>query len=280
MVYVGMTLLLGFAAVNTGNNLLYLLVSALLGLMAVSGWLGQQNLRKLSVKLDFPQEIFAGQPTLIGVRLQNHRQRLPAFLIRVGLGEEQPLFPQISASGAEQKTLTLTWAKRGRQQIDSLWLSSCFPINFFVRSLRIPIEQSLLVFPHPQKGPVPPDAGTSAQRQQKAQSVSGDSGDLRSIHDYLGGEPLKSIHWKLSARHNNYKVKQHEGLGAQPVIIDFDQFSGELEKRVARATWLVINQLRRQRPVGLKLAGQFTPPKVGNGHRRRLLTELALYDGR
>ena len=72
MVYVGMTLLLGFAAVNTGNNLLYLLVSALLGFMAVSGWLGQQNLRSLSLRLVLPQEIFVGQPTLIGlVRLPN-----------------------------------------------------------------------------------------------------------------------------------------------------------------------------------------------------------------
>ena len=39
-----LTLLLGFAAVNTGNNLLYLLVSALLGFMAVSGILGRLNL--------------------------------------------------------------------------------------------------------------------------------------------------------------------------------------------------------------------------------------------
>jgi len=41
--------LIGFAAVNTGNNLLYLLVSALLGFMAVSGVLGKWNLAGVEV---------------------------------------------------------------------------------------------------------------------------------------------------------------------------------------------------------------------------------------
>lgn len=280
MVYVGMTLLLGFAAVNTGNNLLYLLVSALLGFMAVSGWLGQQNLRNLNLRLVMPHEIFVGQPTLIGVRVLNQRRRLPAFLIRVGLGDDEPLFPQIGATSHEERSLLLSFSKRGHHQIDSLWISSCFPINFFVRSLRVPLNQTFIVFPQPQSEPVPVASGNSEQRQHAASASSGDSGDLRSIHDYQGGEPLKSIHWKLSARHNNFKVKQHEGLASQPVIIDFDQLGGNLENRIGRATGLAINQLRRHHPVGLKLAGKLIPPQSGGGQRRRLLTELALYDGR
>ena len=280
MVYVGMTLLLGFAAVNTGNNLLYLLVSALLGFMAISGWLGQQNLRNLSLSLVLPPEIFVGQQTLIGVRLQNRRRRLPAFLIRVELGEEKPLFSQVNAAGHEDRSLLLSFHKRGHHQIDSLWLGSCFPINFFVRSLRISLNQTLVVFPQPLPSPVPAANGQSDHRQRQASVNRGDSGDLRSIHDYQGGEPLKSIHWKLSARHNNFKVKQQEGLSAQPVIIDFEQLDGSFEKRICRATGLVINQLRRQHPVGLKLAGKLIPPQSGNVQRRRLLTELALYDGR
>ncbi len=55
-----MTLLLGFAAVNTGNNLLYLLVSALLGFMAVSGILGRWNLARLSLRCLPPDELFDG----------------------------------------------------------------------------------------------------------------------------------------------------------------------------------------------------------------------------
>jgi uncharacterized protein (DUF58 family) len=276
LVYVGMTLLLGFAAVNTGNNLLYLLVSALLGFMAISGWLGQQNLRNLRVKLLLPQEIFAGQPALVGLRLENRRRLLPAFLIRVGLGEEEPLFAQIGAVCHAERSLLLCFPERGRHQIETVWLKSCFPINFFVRSLRVSLDQEFVIFPQPQPAPLIDSNGHSEQRQQQNSARQGDSGDLRSIHDYQGGEPMKSIHWKLSARHNNYKVKQHEGLAALPLIIDFEQLGGNLETRIGRATELVIKQLRSQRPVGLKLAGKLIPPQTGNGQRRRLLTELAL----
>jgi len=280
MVYVGMTLFLGFAAVNTGNNLLYLLVSALLGFMAISGWLGQQNLRNLQIKFNLPQENFAGQQSLVGVSVQNRRRRLPAFLIRVQIGDKFPLFAQIPPQKAAERSLMLNWPRRGPQQIKEVWIDSCFPINFFVRSLRIEVNQTLLVFPQPQRSQAPVSAGTHSQPHQRAGSVSGDSGDLHGIHDYLGGEPLKAIHWKLSARHDILKVKQHEGLGAEPILINLADLPGETEERLSRATWLVLEQLRQQRPVGLQLAQRLIRPESGNGQRRRLLTELALYHGR
>ena len=40
---------LGFAAMNTGNNLLYLLVSMLLGLIVVSGVLSERSMRGVLV---------------------------------------------------------------------------------------------------------------------------------------------------------------------------------------------------------------------------------------
>lgn len=274
-----MTLLLGFAAVNTGNNLLYLLVSALLGFMAISGWLGQQNLRRLRVALTLPDEIFAGQPTLIGVRIHNGRKHLPAFLIRLRLGEQPPLFSLIPAAGAKELSLMLSWPERGHQSFDRLWIDSCFPINFFVRSLAIAVHQDLLVFPGPLLGASVSAEESSHQQQKQARVLNGDSDDLRSIHDYRGGEPLRTIHWKLSARHDQLKVRQQEGLGAQPVIIDLDALDGPLEKRLSRAAGLILEQLRRQRPVGLLLAEKRIAPRSGFGQRRRLLTELALYHG-
>jgi uncharacterized protein (DUF58 family) len=275
-----MTLLLGFAAVNTGNNLLYLLVSALLGFMAVSGWLGQQNLRRLEVEFHFPSEIFATQPTLVGVRLYNRRARLPAFLVRLNLGVEKPLFAWIAAGGWSEGSLTLSWPYRGTRHLDDLWLESCYPINFFVRSLRVPVDQSLLVFPLPQREKMTTAEGGEGQPLVQNSRRRGDSSDLRSVQDYRGGEPLKSIHWKLSARHDSYKVKLHEGFSTRPLMIDIDQLQGSLEQRISQAAGLVVEQLRRQQPVGLQLGSERIPPGLGRGQRRRLLSQLAVYHGR
>ena len=61
--YIAITLLLGFAAVNTGNNLLFLVVSGLLAFMSVTGLAGMTNLKGLTPELVPPVEIFAGSAT-------------------------------------------------------------------------------------------------------------------------------------------------------------------------------------------------------------------------
>ena len=50
----------GFAAVNTANNLLYLLLGLLLSLLLVSGVLSDLALWKLRVQRRIPQRLFAG----------------------------------------------------------------------------------------------------------------------------------------------------------------------------------------------------------------------------
>ena len=45
---------IGVAAINTGNNLLYLLVSLLLSLIVVSGVLSEQSMRGLRLEADVP----------------------------------------------------------------------------------------------------------------------------------------------------------------------------------------------------------------------------------
>src|SRR5205814_8276602 len=60
---------LGVAAINTGNNLLYLLVSLLLALIIVSGVLSEQSMRAVDLIAENPEEIFAGRPALCGTTI-------------------------------------------------------------------------------------------------------------------------------------------------------------------------------------------------------------------
>ena len=70
----GAALGLGFAAINTGNNLLYLLVSMLLGLIIVSGVLSEQSIRRVRVEPVLPDELFAGRVALVGARVANRKR--------------------------------------------------------------------------------------------------------------------------------------------------------------------------------------------------------------
>jgi len=83
VVYVLVTLVIGIAALNTGNNLLYIVVAAMLGAILVSGVVSALVLRGLKLDVRLPEHVFAGRPVVGKIVLRNSRRLLPSFSIRV-----------------------------------------------------------------------------------------------------------------------------------------------------------------------------------------------------
>ncbi len=82
---------LGVAAVNTGNNLAYLLCSMLLALIIVSGMLSDLTIRGLHVTVTLPDAIHATQPALVTIVLANRKRRLASYSPRArGAGPPAP----------------------------------------------------------------------------------------------------------------------------------------------------------------------------------------------
>src|SRR5215471_17664118 len=79
--FVGITIGVGFAAINTGNNLLYLLLGMMLSLIIASGILSEMSLRGLEVERLPPGRLHARRPVLMGIGLRNRKSRLPSFSI-------------------------------------------------------------------------------------------------------------------------------------------------------------------------------------------------------
>jgi len=254
------------------------MVSALLGFMAISGLLGQQNLLHLNVKLLPTDDLFANLPAQVEVELINQRRWFPAFLISVEVGSGRTLFPVLAAGQRQRQTLPLVLPARGYQPLPPVWVRSCFPINFFVRSRLLAVEQQLLVFPQPRNVVLPASAGERDRARRMEVPQPGIDGELRSIDGYQASDPMKSIHWKLSARHDDYKVKRLNRLGAPSLLLDLDDLTGPLEQRLGQCTFLVNQLITQQRAVGLKLKDRILPPGNGREQRLKLLSELALYD--
>ncbi len=248
--------------------------------MAISGLLGQQNLLRLEIRLRQSAEFFAGVPTPMTIELINRRRWLPAFLIQIEGGERSLLFPLVPCQRQRSQTLSVAFTNRGFQSMPPLRISSRFPINFFIRFRRMPSQQQLLVFPQPLPAQLPVGEGGSRQQRQMSLPQPGSGGELSSIDNYRDGDPLKAIHWKLSARHDEYKVKRLQRLGAPAVLLDLNEIPGDLEEKLSRCTYLVTQQFRQQRPVGLLLGQRKLFPALGTAQRHKLLTELALYGRR
>ncbi len=246
--------------------------------MSVSGVLGVLNIQGLGLRLEIPDEVYAGLGTLLTLQLVNSKRWLPSFLLRVELCGESARFTHLPAKGSDCAAVALTFPERGRQHLAYATLSSPFPINFFVRSTRLPLQESLVVFPGPRRclaSGVPDQHGG---RGAAPTSARGYEGELLKIVDYSGGEPLKLIHWRLSARHGGLKVKELSAEVSEPVMLDITTLPGRtLEEMLCCGAYLINRFNREARPVGLMLEGKVFPPALSRAHRLKLLTELALY---
>jgi len=104
MFYALIVLLIGIAALNTGNNLLYMIVAAMLAAIVVSGVASSICLRGLELELKVPENIFAGTDVLATVCVHNPRRWVPSL--------------SISAVPIERQKQQLRWR----------WVATTFPV--------------------------------------------------------------------------------------------------------------------------------------------------------
>jgi uncharacterized protein (DUF58 family) len=171
-----------------------------------------------------------------------------------------------------------SFPERGRVVVPFVDLYSPFPINFFVRRRRATLDRQLTVFPAPRACTAMESFNKAGGNGEFVSSRKGYEGDVTRIADYTGSEPMKLIHWRLSAKYEEFKVKEMSATFREPVIIDIAAMPGrELEEHLSGAVFLINRLIRANRPVGLKLADKIIKPALSREHRLRLLTELAVY---
>ena len=79
--YATTVLVIGIAALNTGNNLLYMIVAAMLAAIAVSGTASALCLRGLQLELKVPEHVFAGVEVSATISVTNPRHWIPSISV-------------------------------------------------------------------------------------------------------------------------------------------------------------------------------------------------------
>ena len=250
----GLIVIVGFSAWNTGNNLLFLVLSFLGSSLIVGFFVGNVCLKKLDVKMRFPETIFAGEATPIIVSLNNRKRIFPTFSVvtevRGTNREKSVLFDEIKKilpekwaekmtrppiikhtldyfinvprkDTAENKTEHI-FEHRGRFIIKDFELSTKFPFGFFRHRRRLAAQETEIVI-FPRLAPVdeetmdlPLEAGKLvAQRKGLGQ-------DLLSLRDYQPMDDLRHVDWKATARSNRLIIREFSAEDDKRVTIIFD----------------------------------------------------------
>jgi uncharacterized protein (DUF58 family) len=279
----GAAVALGFAAMNTGNNLLYLLASLLLALIVVSGVLSEQSIRRVSLSARTPEEIYAGRPALLGLRVANGKRWLPSYSVTLVAGHQRLYVDRLRAGEEVLLTWERTFPARGRVRLPGVRATTRFPFGLFVKAGPPLLEQEAIVFPAVR----PLDAaswGRPTGGGARSLHRRGRGHDLYNLREYRAGDDRRLIHWRSTARTGTLIVRELEAetsAAARIVLVGDGTRSAErLEAAMSEAASLAVHLLGTGAAIELVGPGVHVPPGRGRAHQRRLLTALALYDPR
>lgn len=275
----------GFAAMNTGNNLLYLLLGSMLGFIAVSSWLSEKAISGLRIERHVPRAVTVGQPMRIGYRVRNAKALLPSLAVELGeFGLAEAAFlAHVPPKGSAEARSTNSFIRRGIYPLGTLTLSTSFPFGMFLKERDIDLPGEVVVWPRtdrPVRAPTP-GGGRVPRSGASARGAAGTRGEYRSLREYRVGDDPKDIHWRSSARLRAPVIRQYERDGAETrwICLDTRGVAGDpAEIAVEIAASLAASSMAEARPFALVAGDVMVDPGEGAGQLERVLDVLARAD--
>ena len=279
----------GLAALNTGNNLMYMVLSLLLSFLVLSGVLSESALRGIQVRRRSPGELFAERTTYLAVEIHNDQKRVPAFAVVV----EDLVGPTIESAvpggrafalrvgpgETETRSYALTPAERGSLRFAGFRVATRFPFGLFSKAMIIEEPRQTLVYPAIDDVPALVIPGSVPRRGESHGGQGGGSPESAGLRSYGPGDPYRRIHWRATLRRGQLLVRDQEhDRHAQHTVRLRTRGAREgeaFEADVRRAAGEVVVHLRAGYQVGLRTDSSYLAPADAPAHRTALLTLLA-----
>ena len=291
--FVAITFGIGFAAINTGNNLLYLLLGMMLALIVGSGVLSELSISGLQADRHAPGRIFAGRPFLMGVTLTNPRTRVPSFSIEVedllpgGALDKKCYFLKVPAGRSQHTSYRHTFQRRGLYRFSGVRIGTRFPFTFFRKTRQVDHPGEVVVFPA--VSPVTPPRGGGGGPAERGARRRSRQGDVYGLREYLEGDDPRDVYWRKSARVGRLLVRQHENHRGHRIAVFLDNLQpsaepaslDDLDRRedaVSLAASLCAHYIGKGYSVALSTRSGGVEPGDGQAHLTRILHHLALLE--
>ncbi len=253
-IYLGLLIIVGFAAWNTGNNLLFIVLAFLTSAFIISFVIGNFGLKKLDVKMRFPETIFAEESTPLIVSLHNHKRIIPTYSITTEVrGKERekslilhdilkilpakiaekiarpPLlkhtldyFVYIPRNDSIENKTEHIFKKRGRFIIKDFELSTRFPFGFFRHRRRLSAQEAeIIIFPKIE--PIEMEIlRLPFEMGNQILPKKGAGQDLLTLREYQAQDDLRHVDWKATARANRIIVRDFAAEDERRMTVIFD----------------------------------------------------------
>ena len=233
-IYIGATLLVALAALNTGNNLLFLILACLISVILMSGILSSISLAGVELRIELPEHIFAGQTVLANVELRNEKLMFPSFALRVEAAAQQGaaavlekpvFFPFLPRQERVKQSVPVTFLRRGLHVQDSFRIVTRFPFGFLQKTRRVALKSEALVYPSVETSSELMDMFPGIEGSIESHSK-GRGQDLHALREYVPTDSVRHVHWKASARTGSLMVREFAREDDRRVLLVLDPYSG------------------------------------------------------
>ena len=217
-------LVLGAAAVNTGNNALMAVLGLALGAYVVSGTWSRQVLAGVEVRVEAPRDLFAGRPVMVEVELGNRSRWFPAYglVLRDAEGRAVLVERLLPARSRRRYSVRRSFPRRGRVPLGPWRLEVLLPLGFFLKSKSLLAGDEVLVYPRLlERSRIPPTGG-GGERVPHRLEGRGREGEISRLREYQDGDERRQVHWKQSARQQRPIVVERQRAAETPVVLVLD----------------------------------------------------------
>ncbi|HEV2233229.1 MAG TPA: DUF58 domain-containing protein [Terriglobia bacterium] len=239
------------AALNTGNNLLFIILASLLAGILASGILSKIVLSELELEFILPEHLFAAQPMISRLTLRNLKWFFPSFSVTVAARDpadkksrkasgishrqilDEPVYlPYIPRRASVTQHVELTFPRRGRYTQEGFRVSTKFPFGFMKKTREVAARQEILVLPSIE--PTEQFANILPLVSGEVEShFKGHGHDLYAIRDYQESDTARHVDWKASARAQQLKVREFTREDDRRVVLIFDARVRETDDKTA-----------------------------------------------
>lgn len=281
----------GFAAINTGSNILYLILGMLLSLMVASGILSGVVLRGVDWEITIPDTAICGVECLIPIKVYNRKKRFNSYSLEAQLvvdDEDVKIGSSVAVKLPPKSCTTIytsvTFLRRGLCPVAGSQVGTGYPFSFFFKTIFRSCTKRILVYPNftkrrPRMNPEYEQGDENSGRKQ------GRGLEFYSTRPMYPGDEWRQVHWKQTAKQGKFMVKEFESLTFPVITVVITKPGARVpevfvDETIDAVASLVVSLLQNGYKVGL-IAGKVRIDPVWGGWpaAKKLLAALALLDG-
>lgn len=290
--FIGVTGGVGLAAINTGNNLLFLIFGFMLSLIVLSGILSEIVLKSVRITRRLPRRAFAETTCLVEIALQNDKERAPSYSLEVedqaeGLPTERRCyFLKVAAKAEQVAGYRRVPARRGYLKLTGFRVATRYPFGIIEKWRIIDAPGQMLVYPALLRDESL-DADERSAGSESTTTRVGVGTEVAGLRGYEVGDEARAIHWRRTAALGRLVVHEKHRDASTHLTLVLDnarpdegglRWDQGFERAISRVAAITVDSVGRDLSIDVVVRGTRSPTVLAGNAADPILHFLALLD--